>query len=423
MNNWQDNIHALENLDEDGGDDLTLSEEVEEFRRRQERREKQRAGREKKRAQKLLLKEQKKQEEQKRRIEAEKAALSLREEGARKLTRAEKKLAKKALKRQRRESGETREKRAGVVRRILGFVEVTQKDHIPAYATEAAFFLIMSFIPFLLFMITLLRYTSLSYNALRTAIITVVPENFQSFVLEIVVDVYRRNSAVAPISALAMLWAAGKGVQAITNGLNVIYHVKETRSWLITRIYCIFYIVLFAIAIIVSLLLMVLGRQIQALVSEYSPFLGNVLGRILDARLLLVFAVLFLVFLLLFKFLPNRKTPLRSLLPGAFITAVAWMVFSFFFSLYYEIFPNDINNMYGNLTSFIIMMMWVYFCMNMMLMGAECNIYFEKEFRKAHNSVQTRIKEKVRKDASQEKPGNTIFEEEDDFEEKGKEVS
>ncbi|MBQ1311426.1 MAG: YihY/virulence factor BrkB family protein, partial [Blautia sp.] len=227
MNNWQDNIHALENLDEDGGDDLTLSEEVEEFRRRQERREKQRAGREKKRAQKLLLKEQKKQEEQKRRIEAEKAALSLREEGARKLTRAEKKLAKKALKRQRRESGETREKRAGVVRRILGFVEVTQKDHIPAYATEAAFFLIMSFIPFLLFMITLIRHTALSYNALRTAIITVVPENFQSFVLEIVVDVYRRNSAVAPISALAMLWAAGKGVQAITNGLNVIYHVKE----------------------------------------------------------------------------------------------------------------------------------------------------------------------------------------------------
>ena len=48
------------------------------------------------------------------------------------------------------------------------------------------------------------------------------------------------------------LWASGKGMQAIINGLNTIYHVKETRNWLMNRIYSVFYMLLFVLAIIVT---------------------------------------------------------------------------------------------------------------------------------------------------------------------------
>ena len=47
-------------------------------------------------------------------------------------------------------------------------------------------FLIMSFIPFILFLTTLIRYTPLSYNVVRDAIIGFVPGNLQTFVLSIV---------------------------------------------------------------------------------------------------------------------------------------------------------------------------------------------------------------------------------------------
>ena len=67
--------------------------------------------------------------------------------------------------------------------------------------------------------------------------------------------------------------------------------------------------------------------------------------------------------------------------------AVAWSIFSYGFSFYFEIFPG-FSNMYGNLATIIMVMVWLYICMNLLLYGAEINAYFEKEFRIAHKSVQ-----------------------------------
>ena len=150
-----------------------------------------------------------------------------------------------------------------VVSLLLGFMDRVSGDHVGAYATQAAYFLILSFIPCILFLTTLVRYTPITYNMVRDAIVAFVPENIQSFVLGIVVDVYKRSTAIVPISALVALWSAGKGMQSLINGLNTIYHVKETRNWLMTRIYSVFYMLLFVLAIIVTLLVLVLGNRIQ----------------------------------------------------------------------------------------------------------------------------------------------------------------
>ena len=298
-----------------------------------------------------------------------------------------------------------KEKRQNLLKRILGFMERLKRDHVSAYAAQAAYFLILSFIPFVLFLTTMIRYTPLTYNTMREAIIGFVPQNLQGFVLEIVVDVYRRSTAIVPISAVVALWSAGKGLQSITNGLNTIYHVKETRNWLITRIYSVLYTLLFVIALIISLILLVLGTQIQALLSKYIPFLGRLIEGIIGARTLLVFGVLFLVFLILYRVLPNRKATFKSQVPGAFITAVAWSLFSYFFSLYFEIFPG-FSNMYGNLAAVIMVMLWMYVCMNLMLYGAEINAYFEKEFRQARESVRDMFnRDKEREEKEKEAQG------------------
>ena len=245
-------------------------------------------------------------------------------------------------------------KKWSIVKLLTGFMNRVSGDHVGAYATQSAYFLILSFIPCILFLTTLVRYTPLTYNVVRDAIIAFIPENLQSFVLGIVVDVYKRSTAIVPLSALVALWSAGKGLQSIINGLNTIYHVKETRNWLLTRIYAVFYTLCLVIALVVSLLMLVLGNEIQKALSRYLPFLAKLMGKILGAR--------------------------------AFIIAVAWSVFSYGFSFYFEIFPG-FSNMYGNLATIIMVMLWLYFCMNLLLYGAEINAYFENEFRLAHRSV------------------------------------
>ena len=96
---------------------------------------------------------------------------------------------------------------------------------------------------------------------------------------------------------------------------------------------------------------------------------------------------------------------MKSQAPGALMIAVGWSVFSFFFSLYFEIFPN-ISNMYGSLTALIMVMLWLYICMNLLLYGAEINAYFEKQFRMAQASMRemlSRERDEAEKELNKEK--------------------
>ena len=279
-----------------------------------------------------------------------------------------------------------KKEKQSVLQLLLGFMERINSDHVGAYAAQAAYFLIMSFIPFLLFLTTMIRYTPLTYNMVSDTIRAFVPHNIQNFVLTIVSEVYGRSAAVVPISAIMALWSAGKAMQSLTNGLNTVYHVKETRNWLVNRLYAVVYTFLFGVAIIASLLLLVLGNQIQTIASKYIPVLGRMIARIIGARTALMFAGLFLIFLILYKMLPNRKATLKSQAPGAILIAAGWSLFSYFFSLYFELFPG-FSNMYGSLTALIMVMLWLYICMNLLLYGAEINSYFEKQFRMAQASM------------------------------------
>ncbi len=271
---------------------------------------------------------------------------------------------------------------AEAVDAVKGFLNRAFRDHVSAYAAQAAYFIILSFIPFILFLLTIVRYTPLTQVMVRQVIAEICPENFRGLVLSIVNEVYGKTSAVVPITLLLSLWSSGKGVQAITNGLNTIYHVEETRDWLTTRLWSVFYTFAFVVAVIVSLVLLVFGNSLQKSLTLWQPWLGRLIAQIIGARTLTAFLFLMAVFLALYKVLPNRKATFKSQMPGAFLTAVAWMVFSYAFSLYYTFFPNTLN-MYGSFATIILIMLWMYICMNIVLYGAEVNAYFENSFRDA----------------------------------------
>lgn len=103
-------------------------------------------------------------------------------------------------------------KKWSIVKLLTGFMNRVSGDHVGAYATQSAYFLILSFIPCILFLTTLVRYTPLTYNVVRDAIIAFIPENLQSFVLGIVVDVYKRSTAIVPLSALVASVVGREGI-------------------------------------------------------------------------------------------------------------------------------------------------------------------------------------------------------------------
>ena len=66
-------------------------------------------------------------------------------------------------------------------------------------------------------------------------------------------------------------------------------------------------------------------------------------------------------------------------LPGAVFTAIGWMVVSWIFSVYVDIFKG-FSSMYGSLTTIVLIMLWMYFCMYSLLLGGELNMWVKDLF-------------------------------------------
>ena len=145
-----------------------------------------------------------------------------------------------------------------------------------------------------------------------------------------------------------------------------------------------------------SLVLSVFGNSISVMLYEYVPFLSKVVDFIIRIRTFVTLIVLTIFWDLVYKFLPNRKnrakTTLRRQLPGAVFTACGWLFVSFIFSVYLDIFTG-FTNMYGSLTTIILILLWLYVCMYIILLGGEVNALLER----FHVGRRERTEEKAEK--------------------------
>ena len=268
-----------------------------------------------------------------------------------------------------------------IVQNVMGFSRRIRDDHVSAFAAQSAYFILMSIIPILLLMMTMIRYLPITQEDLAHMFFTVVPEAFQGLFSLIVSEVYTKSFAVVPLTAVFAAWSASKGIMSLYGGLNTIYHVPIVPNYIISRLWSAIYTILFIVAVLLTLVLMVFGTTIQEQLINHFPMIANVTGFFVHFRFLITLTVLTLVFLVMYVILPNRRASFKSQIPGAVISSVACLFFSYCFSLYVR-FSKGISQMYGSMTTIMFLMLWLYFCMGILLIGAEINAYFEDRFRR-----------------------------------------
>ncbi|HIZ82664.1 MAG TPA: YihY/virulence factor BrkB family protein [Candidatus Mediterraneibacter pullistercoris] len=272
-------------------------------------------------------------------------------------------------------------KRNKIKKQIKKIMATVGSHHTGAYAAQAAYFFVLSLIPIILLLLSMVRYTRVEMNDVLNAVLPVFPDSVSWLIQSIVIQVYVKAEEMLPVTIIVALWSAGKGVLAVTSGLNCIYSNTETRNYFYLRIRASVYTVLFLLAIMLSLVISVFGNSISAMVYEYVPFLSKVVDFIMRIRTLVTLIVLTVFWDLVYKFLPNRehmaKTTLRKQLPGAAFTALGWQLISFIFSVYLDIFTG-FSSMYGGLTTIVLIMLWLYGCMYIILIGGELNALLER---------------------------------------------
>lgn len=276
--------------------------------------------------------------------------------------------------------------------KVTEIITQVSDHHVGAYAAQTAYFFMLCMIPIILLLLTLVRYTPITKADVMSAVIRVFPASVESMITTIVNQVYNQSMGIIPITVLVALWSAGKGVLAITTGLNCIYGCRETRNYIFLRIRSTIYTLMFLLVIILLLVLSVFGNALNIFIAEHIPLVKNVADWLIEARIVITPIVLMIFSLLIYKFLPNRRDKIIRQLPGAVFAAIGWMIVSWIFSVYVDIF-RGFSDMYGSLTTIVLIMLWMYFCMYSILLGGEVNVlmydklFFDKEERNSERET------------------------------------
>lgn len=256
------------------------------------------------------------------------------------------------------------------------FMRKLKRDRVDAFAAQSALFIIMGFFPFFMLLLTLIQYTPITAEMVMNLMLEMLPPSFYDLIAGIVEELFTGSTALLSGTVIAALWAAGRSVVAVTNGLNSVRGVEESRNYIYMRLRSGIYIIFMIFSIVLACILLLFGNLIQKTAFQYFPVLRSFTGIIIIFRAVISIFVLSLVFLVMYCSLPNCKIKIVRQIPGAVFAAAAWSIYSYGFSIYFD-YASRSTSIYGSLTTVVMIMLWLYFCMWLLFAGAEVNCYLE----------------------------------------------
>ncbi|MCM1127088.1 MAG: YihY/virulence factor BrkB family protein [Lachnospiraceae bacterium] len=250
------------------------------------------------------------------------------------------------------------------------FAKQINDNHIGAYASSAAFFMFLSLIPILLLLCSIIPYTPITKATLMNALVDFMPDSIDPIAVSVVNEVYGKSTTLLSVTAIAAIWAGARGIWALNRGLNVINDV-ETKGYFALKFRSCIYTIILICSIMMSLTITVYGDTVVAFIRTSIPQSRYLMDFLSSLKLFIVSFLLFIFLMFLFTWLPNERQKWYTQIPGAVFSSLVWVVYSWGFSIYLEYFGG--YTMYGSLATIIILMLWLYMCMYIVLMGAMLN--------------------------------------------------
>lgn len=248
-----------------------------------------------------------------------------------------------------------------------------RKDQVAAFSAQSAFFMLLSFLPLLLVICIAIRYLPITREELISVINDVLPQVISVTITEMVDEFYASSLGIAAIvSGVVAIWSAARGTTAIGRGLNFMDGTEDDKGYFRRRGQNALYTLIFSLMLLLMMGVYVLGNSIilkiinRTNAEQYADII------LFIARLVTGPVIVFGVMILVLYGLPDKKHKFLSCIPGAVFSAVGMVLLSIAFSIYIDNF-SGYSYMYGSLTDMMITMLWLYFSMYILFLGAEIN--------------------------------------------------
>lgn len=265
---------------------------------------------------------------------------------------------------------------------FLYLIIKVKRDDIFALASQLAYHLILSFFPFLIFLVTLIGFIKLNSNevleGLQRMLPTAVFELTSTTIEEVITSQHTR---LLGVSVILTIWSASSAFRAVTKGVNKAYNIQENRSFIKRTMIGMVSVVALALAIISTLVMLVFGGLIGQFLNKYLPFayvidfIWNIL------RYAIVIVMMILIFAMIYKLTPAKRIKFKNVLPGAIVSTIGWLIVSLGFSFYVNNFSHY-SRFYGSIWTVFVLMIWLFITSIVFIFGVELNSILEKSKRR-----------------------------------------
>jgi membrane protein len=284
----------------------------------------------------------------------------------------------------RRPEGPAHPRKASMLQTLKRTMTEFSEDNLTDFAAALTYYAVLSIFPALLAMVSIVGLIGDPQTITRvlTDIVGSIGPKSAVDALQGPIQGLTKSSGTAGIllivGIVSALWTASGYVGAFMRASNVIYEVEEGRSFIKLRPLQMLVTLALIVLLVLVLLAVVLTGPIAAAVGSAIGIGGTAVTVWNIAKWPVLFLVVVLMFTLLYNASPNAKLGgLKSIVPGAALAIVVWLVASAAFAFYVANF-GSYNKTYGSLGAIIIFLVWLWITNVAILLGAELNAERER---------------------------------------------
>jgi membrane protein len=256
-------------------------------------------------------------------------------------------------------------------------------DDLLDRASGLAFDFVLAFFPLMLFILSVFGLFaargSAQFDNLISYFTDFLPPSASQLVA-VILDELSRNSGGGKLTLgiVAGVWFASGGVSSMISTLNVIYRVREARSWLRIRTTALGLTLVMAVLLLSALVMVLLGNYIADWFA--SEFARGSVALVAWQALRWPAAAFFVLlsFSLVYYVGPNLEYHRRHwITPGSLFGMLLWLASSVVLRVYLHFF-NTYSTTYGSLGAVMILLLWLYVTGLVFLIGGEINAEIER---------------------------------------------
>lgn len=251
---------------------------------------------------------------------------------------------------------------------VWEMVEVYFDRRVGRSAAELAYFLILSFFPILICVNAFVGLLQLDVNMVLSAAEDVLPRESLSALGDYIIYITDNQSGSMLFAGVTMtLFSASAGFRALMNIMADIYE-RPSYKGIGQILASVMFSVLFLSTAYLSIAVLFTGSWFLHIVESHFPWVLEVAGNWQWMRFCLLFCLVMIFVLLTYRLAAPRGKPRPPILTGGVLAAVTLVCASMMFSWFIGM-SSRYALVYGSLASVIILLVWLYLCGNILILG------------------------------------------------------